>query len=55
MAARETLNRLETRLRRKEAEARKAKETGMHATYGNRMAEIMELKQKITKLSMGGR
>lgn len=47
--------RLESTLRRKEQEAQLAREKGMHTTYGNRVAEISELKRKIRKLDMGCR
>lgn len=48
-----SLESLEKSLRRKELEAKKAKAKGMHTTYGNRMAEIIELKRKIDQRTMG--
>jgi hypothetical protein len=55
MTPNQKLLRLEMSLKRKEQEAQLAREKGMHTTFGNRVAEISELKRQITKLSMGGR
>jgi hypothetical protein len=55
MTRNQELFRLQNSLRRKEQEAELAREKGMHTTYGNRVAEICELKRKIKRLDMGAR
>lgn len=49
----ETMGRLVKSLKRKELQAVRAKNRGMHSTYGNLMSEITELKRKVRKCQMG--
>ena len=50
---REQFIRLETSIKRKEAQAKIAKQKGMQTTFGNLMDEISQLKVKLKKLQMG--
>ncbi len=45
--------RLEESLRKKEVQAKIAKEKGMNTAYSNRLQEIQEIKRKLRMLSMG--
>jgi len=53
MNQKETLEKLQMSLRKKEEEAVHAKSKGMHTTYGNLMLEINLLKTKMKKMQMG--
>jgi len=53
--AKETLDRLQVSLKRKEEEAMQAKSKGMHTTYGNLLLEINLLKSKMKKMQMGSK
>jgi len=55
MDKKETLEKLEMSLKKKEEEARNAKSKGMHTTYGNLMLEINLIKTKMKKMQMGSR
>ena len=55
MEQKETLEKIEISLKKKEQEAVHAKSKGMHTTYGNLMLEINLLKTKKKKLQMGTR
>ena len=49
------LSRLEQRIKKKEQQAKEAKEKGMHSTFRNIMAELVELKREERKMHMGSR
>lgn len=53
--AKETLDRLQVSLKRKEEEAMQAKSKGMHTVYGNLLLEINLLKSKMKKMQMGSK
>lgn len=53
MNTREKMKQLEIILKKKEFQARDAKEKGMRTTYGNLLLEISELKKEKRKMSMG--
>lgn len=53
--SRESLSRLEERIRRKEMQAREAREKGMNSTFRNIMSELIELKRLERKMHMGSR
>lgn len=53
MAQVQTKIRLEESLRKKEIQAKIAKERGMHTAYSNRLQEIQEIRRKLRMLSMG--
>jgi hypothetical protein len=55
MKIEDKMKKIQMQLRKKEYQARDAKEKGMHTTYGNLMLEINELKKEVRKMSMGGR
>lgn len=55
MNSRDNLRRIQIRLVKKEKEADRAKEKGMHATYSNLMQEIQMLKVEYRRATMGGR
>ncbi len=55
MKEKETLEKLEFTLKKKEQEALEAKNKGMHTTYGNLLLEINLLKNKMKKMQMGTR
>ena len=46
-------DRIEISIKRKEAQAKIAKQKGMQTTFGNLMDEISQLKTKLKKLQMG--
>jgi len=50
----ETLNDLNRKLKRKEAQAIEAKEKGMNTSYGLLLSEIANINSKIRKLQTGG-
>ncbi|HOK02634.1 MAG TPA: hypothetical protein PKX79_09185 [Spirochaetota bacterium] len=55
MEQKETLEKLQQSLKRKEQEAMEAKNKGMSSTYGNLIEEINLIKSKMKKLQMGMR
>jgi len=55
MNKRESLNRIQLRLTKKERAAQEAKQKGMHATYGNLMEEIHILRVEYRRATMGSR
>ena len=55
MNQKESLERLQQSLKRKEEEALQAKNKGMKTTYGNLLLEINILKSKVKQLQMGSK